>query len=143
MASISGTILAVCSCTVLPLFAGIYAHWAPGSGRASAFLYAGPAINVLAIVLTARDPGRELGLARAVGAIVFSVVIGLGCTRSFATTSERAQAAARAAAAAGGRPLWQTGLLFAALIALLVMRDLEQRGATRASGRGLRGEVVA
>ncbi|HPV38541.1 MAG TPA: permease, partial [Candidatus Hydrogenedentes bacterium] len=73
VASVSGAILAVCSCTVLPLFAGIYRMGA-GLGPATAFLYSGPAINVLAIVLTARVLGVELGIARAVGAIVFSVV---------------------------------------------------------------------
>lgn len=76
IASISGTILAVCSCTVLPLFAGIYKRGA-GLGPAIAFLYSGPAINVLAIILTARILGWQLGLARAIGAIIFSVVIGL------------------------------------------------------------------
>ncbi|OQA92474.1 MAG: putative permease [Elusimicrobia bacterium ADurb.Bin231] len=76
VASVSGTILAVCSCTVLPLFSGIYKRGA-GLGPAIAFLYSGPAINVLAIILTARILGWELGLARAVGAVVFSIVIGL------------------------------------------------------------------
>jgi len=76
VASVSGTILAVCSCTVLPLFSGIYKRGA-GLGPAIAFLYSGPAINVLAIILTARILGWQLGLARAVGAVVFSVVIGL------------------------------------------------------------------
>ena len=76
VASCSGTILAVCSCTILPLFAGIYRMGA-GLGPASAFLYSGPAINILAIILTARVLGPQLGLARAVGAVLFSVVIGL------------------------------------------------------------------
>ncbi|OPL14972.1 MAG: permease [Firmicutes bacterium ML8_F2] len=76
VASVSGIILAVCSCTVLPLFSGIYRRGA-GIGPAVAFLYSGPAINILAIVLTARVLGWELGMARAVGAIVFAVVIGL------------------------------------------------------------------
>jgi uncharacterized protein len=76
VASVSGVILAVCSCTVLPLFSGIYRRGA-GLGPACAFLYSGPAINVLAIVLTARVLGWELGLARAVGAVIFAVVIGL------------------------------------------------------------------
>ncbi len=76
VASVSGTILAVCSCTVLPLFSGIYKRGA-GLGPAIAFLYSGPAINVLAIVLTARILGWQLGLARAIGAVMFSVVIGL------------------------------------------------------------------
>jgi hypothetical protein len=76
VASVSGTILAVCSCTVLPLFAGIYARGA-GIGPATAFLYSGPAINVLAITLTAKILGWQLGLARAIGAIVFAIITGL------------------------------------------------------------------
>ncbi len=76
VASVSGTILAVCSCTVLPLFAGIYTRGA-GIGPATAFLYSGPAINVLAISLTAKILGWQMGLARAVGAVLFAVVTGL------------------------------------------------------------------
>jgi len=76
VASVSGTILAVCSCTVLPLFAGIYSRGA-GIGPATAFLYSGPAINVLAIILTARILGASMGIARAVGAISFSIIIGI------------------------------------------------------------------
>jgi len=76
VASVSGTVLAVCSCTVLPLFAGIHTRGA-GIGPATAFLYSGPAINVLAIILTARVLGWQIGLARAIGAVVFSVVAGL------------------------------------------------------------------
>lgn len=76
VASVSGTVLSVCSCTVLPLFAGIYTRGA-GIGPATAFLYSGPAINVLAVVLTARILGWELGLARAIGAVVFAVLSGL------------------------------------------------------------------
>lgn len=76
VASVSGAILAVCSCTILPLFAGIHKRGA-GLGPAIAFLYSGPAINILAIVYSARLLGLDLGLARAIGAVVFSVVIGL------------------------------------------------------------------
>src|SRR3989339_855217 len=76
VASVSGTVLAVCSCTVLPIFAGIYQRGA-GLGPATAFLYSGPAINVLAIILTARVLGMEIGIARAVGAISFAVMIGV------------------------------------------------------------------
>jgi len=76
VASVSGTVLAVCSCTVLPLFAGIYVRGA-GIGPATAFLYSGPAINVMAIVLTARVLGWQLGLARAIGAVFFAVIAGL------------------------------------------------------------------
>jgi len=75
-AAVSGTILAVCSCTVLPIFKGIYKKGA-GIGPAVAFLYSGPAVNVLAVVLTAKVLGLQLGIARAVGAVVFAVVIGL------------------------------------------------------------------
>ena len=76
VASVSGAILAVCSCTILPLFAGIYSRGA-GLGPAMAFVYSGPAINILAVVLTARILGPQMGLARAIGAVLFSVVIGL------------------------------------------------------------------
>jgi len=76
VASVSGTILAVCSCTVLPLFAGIYTRGA-GIGPATAFLYSGPAVNVLAITLTAKILGWQLGVARAVGAVIFAIVTGL------------------------------------------------------------------
>ncbi len=76
VASVSGSVLAVCSCTVLPLFAGIYTRGA-GIGPSTAFLYSGPAINILAIVLTAKVLGPELGIARAVGAVIFSVAVGL------------------------------------------------------------------
>jgi uncharacterized membrane protein YraQ (UPF0718 family) len=76
VAAVSGTVLAVCSCTVLPLFAGIYKRGA-GLGPAVAFLYSGPAINVLAIILTGRILGWQMGLARAVGAVLFAIVIGL------------------------------------------------------------------
>ncbi|MCI4453736.1 MAG: permease [Thermodesulfobacterium sp.] len=76
VASVSGTILAVCSCTVLPIFAGIYLRGA-GIGPATTFLYSGPAINVLAIVLTAKILGSDLGLARALGSILGSIIIGL------------------------------------------------------------------
>ncbi|MCJ7508568.1 MAG: permease, partial [candidate division Zixibacteria bacterium] len=76
VASVSGGILAVCSCTILPLFAGIHKRGA-GLGPAIAFLYSGPAINILAIVYTARLLGYDLGIARAIGAIFFSIIIGL------------------------------------------------------------------
>ncbi|WP_417913447.1 permease [Candidatus Electronema sp. TJ] len=123
VASVSGTILAVCSCTVLPLFAGIYRMGA-GLGPASAFLYSGPAINVLSIVLTARVLGLELGIARAVGAIGFSVVIGLLMALIF-RKEEAAKAAARMALPAeeAGRPLWQTALYFAAMVGILVFAN--------------------
>jgi uncharacterized membrane protein YraQ (UPF0718 family) len=123
VASVSGTILAVCSCTVLPLFAGIYRMGA-GLGPASAFLYSGPAINVLAIVLTARILGLEMGIARAVGAVVFSVVIGL--LMHFIFRKEETQRHANAQTvphSTDGRPLWKTALYFASMIGILVFAN--------------------
>ncbi|MDY6823668.1 MAG: permease [Thermodesulfobacteriota bacterium] len=93
VASVSGTILAVCSCTVLPLFAGIYSRGA-GIGPATAFLYSGPAINVLAIVFTARVLGWQLGLARAIGAIIFAAVVGLSMHFIFRKDDEQRTAGA-------------------------------------------------
>ncbi len=123
VASVSGTILAVCSCTVLPLFAGIYRMGA-GLGPAIAFLYSGPAINVLAIVLTARILGMELGIARAVGAIAFSLVIGLAMHFIY-RKEENAKAAAQIAMPDDktGRPLWQTALYFASMVGILVFAN--------------------
>jgi uncharacterized membrane protein YraQ (UPF0718 family) len=123
VASVSGTILAVCSCTVLPLFAGIYRMGA-GLGPATAFLYSGPAINVLAIILTARVLGPRLGLARAVGAIVFAVVIGLLMHLIF-RREEVAKADAQMIMPEPevARPLWQNGIYFAAMVAILVFAN--------------------
>ena len=123
VASVSGTILAVCSCTVLPLFAGIYRMGA-GLGPACAFLYSGPAINVLAIVLTAKVLGPSLGVARAVGAILFSVVIGLLRHLIFRREeAEKAKTAATMPEAEPTRPLWQTALYFAAMVGILVFAN--------------------
>lgn len=120
VASVSGTILAVCSCTILPLFAGIYQRGA-GLGPATAFLYSGPAINVLAIVLTARILGVALGAARAAGAILFSIVIGLLMHFFFREEEQaKAQAAIHMPAPAEERPLWQTILYFATMVGILV-----------------------
>ncbi len=123
VASVSGTILAVCSCTVLPLFAGIYRMGA-GLGPATAFLYSGPAINVLAIILTARILGLELGIARAIGAILFSVVIGLIMQIVF-RREEQEKMAAQAAMPEPEttRPLWQTAVYFATMVAILVFAN--------------------
>jgi hypothetical protein len=120
VASVSGTLLAVCSCTVLPLFAGIYRMGA-GLGPATAFLYSGPAINVLAIVLTARVLGLELGIARAVGAILFSIVIGLIMHFLF-LKEERAKASAQMVLpeAEAAHPLWQNAIFFASMVGILV-----------------------
>lgn len=134
VASVSGTILAVCSCTVLPLFSGIYRRGA-GIGPATAFLYSGPAINVLAIILTARVLGMELGVARAVGAVVFSVVIGLAM--HFIFLQEEREKAKNAADFASGddeeaRPLWKNGLYFASMVGILVFANWS--GAARGEG---------
>jgi uncharacterized membrane protein YraQ (UPF0718 family) len=121
VASVSGTVLAVCSCTVLPLFAGIYTRGA-GIGPATAFLYSGPAINVLAIVLTARILGWELGLARAIGAIVFAIITGVLMAFIF-----RKDDAERAAGEiylpdddGNGRSLTQEALFMLTLVLILI-----------------------
>lgn len=120
VASVSGTILAVCSCTVLPLYAGIAKRGA-GVGPATAFLYSGPAVNVLAIILTARVLGFELGLARAVGAVSFSVVIGLLMAVLFKDEAPAAGPDPFASADDdGGRPLWQEAAYFLAMVAVMV-----------------------
>lgn len=124
VAAVSGTILAVCSCTVLPLFAGIHKRGA-GLGPATAFLYSGPAINALAIILTARVLGLELGIARAVGAVVFAIVIGLLMHLLFRREEEeRAKAAAvMPEALEPARRLWQDGLYFGAMLGFLVFAN--------------------
>lgn len=126
VASISGSILAVCSCTVLPLFAGIWRMGA-GLGPATAFLYSGPAINVLAIVLTASVLGPELGAARALGAIGFSIIIGLTMhliyRKEESQRSEQAVATPQEEEEEDDRPLWQTAIYFAAMIGVLVFAN--------------------
>lgn len=123
VASVSGTILAVCSCTVLPLFAGIYRMGA-GLGPACAFLYSGPAINVLAIILTARVLGLELGVARAVGAIVFSVIIGFAMHFIFRREEmEKADTQAEMPESEVSRPLWQNTIFFAVMVGVLVFAN--------------------
>jgi len=121
VASVSGAILAVCSCTVLPLFAGIYTRGA-GIGPATAFLYSGPAINVLAIILTARILGWQLGLARAIGAVLFAVITGLLMAFIF-----RKEDAARAAGEMylpeeeeRGRTLGQDAVFMLTLVLILI-----------------------
>ncbi len=123
VASVSGTILAVCSCTILPLFSGIYRMGA-GLGPACAFLYSGPAINILAIVLTARILGLELGIARAVGAVLFSILIGLLMHLIF-RDEEEAKAAAQMAMPEPEvkRNLLQNGLYFASMVGILVFAN--------------------
>ena len=124
VASTSGTVLAVCSCSVLPMFAGIYRVGA-GLGPAAAFLYAGPAINVMAIFLTARVLGFELGIARVIGAVLFAVVIGLLMSFIFRKDEQdRTDAAMQLPdPPPAKRSLWQTTLFFVAMIASLVFSD--------------------
>ncbi|MCX7703742.1 MAG: permease [Planctomycetota bacterium] len=125
VASVSGSILAVCSCTVLPLFAGIYKNGA-GIGPATTFLYAGPAINVLAIILTARILGLELGVARAVGAVLFSIVIGLLMHLIFSKEEKKRVASAQSFAIVEEekvRALWKTALYFAVMVGILVFAN--------------------
>ncbi|MFZ1729111.1 MAG: permease [Bacteroidota bacterium] len=128
IASVSGTVLAVCSCTILPLFSSIHKRGA-GLGPAIAFLYSGPAINILAIILTARILGFELGLARVIGAVSFSIVIGLLMALIF-RKEEREKAAAQLSVPVieDGRPLWQTSLHFFALVGVLVFANWGKPG---------------
>jgi len=120
VASVSGTILAVCSCTILPLFAGIWKRGA-GLGPAVAFLYSGPAINILAIVLTARVLGLAIGIGRAVGAVVFSIVIGLLMYLIFRKEEQaKAEAAMMMPEPEVERPLWQNVTYFASMVGILV-----------------------
>ncbi len=124
VASVSGTILAVCSCTVLPLFSGIYKRGA-GLGPAIAFLYSGPAINVLAIILTARILGWQLGLGRAIGAVIFSIVIGLFMHLIF-LKEERARHAngdVQFGEVKASRPLWKDIVYFFSMVAILVFAN--------------------
>jgi uncharacterized membrane protein YraQ (UPF0718 family) len=121
VAAVSGTVLAVCSCTVLPLFGGIYRRGA-GLGPAVTFLYSGPAINVLAIVYSARLLGYDIGIARAVGAVLFSIVIGLIMAAIYRKEESKKDTTAfdMLAADTGGKRLWQQLLFFGILVGILV-----------------------
>ena len=122
VASVAGIILAVCSCSVLPMFAGIYGAGA-GLGPASAFLYSGPAINVMAIFLSGRVLGVDIGVARALGAVVFAVIIGLIMAGVFRHSEKKRFEAAPIMDVPTGRPLWKTTLFFLAMILFLVFSD--------------------
>lgn len=125
VASVSGAILAVCSCTVLPIFKGIYKKGA-GLGPAIAFLYSGPAINVLAIVLSAKVFGLRLGIARTAGAILFSIIIGWLMAVIYRKDDEQRAADARLFnyhLEAESRTLGQTALFMASMIGILVFAN--------------------
>jgi len=126
VASVSGTILAVCSCTVLPLFGGIYKRGA-GIGPAVAFLYSGPAINVLAIVYTARLLGYDLGVARFIGAVAFSIVIGLIMATIY-RREEREKVAQTLAmpGVADSKSGWKLIIYFVLLVSILIFGASKQ-----------------
>ncbi|MBU3926913.1 MAG: permease, partial [Bacteroidetes bacterium] len=134
VAAVSGTVLAVCSCTILPLFSSIHKRGA-GLGPAIAFLYSGPAINILAIILTARILGFEMGVARVVGAVTFSVAIG-----SFMALIYRKEEKEKRIEQLNfpiieeKRPMWQTSLHFFTLVLILVFANWGQPAADETSG---------
>ena len=138
--AVSGAILAVCSCTVLPLFAGIYKRGA-GLGPAIAFLYSGPAINILAIILTGRILGIQFGLARAIGAVVFAVVIGVAMQFLFRKEEAQKQEAAMAAPLPeGGKPIWMTAIPVSLMILILVFANWGKPGSV--SVETIAGETI-
>lgn len=123
VASVSGGILAVCSCTVLPLFAGIYRMGA-GLGPATTFLYSGPAINVMAVILTANVLGIEIGIARAVGAVVFSIFIGILMQFIFRKEElDKANAQIAMPDDENARPLWKNVIYFGLMVAILIFSN--------------------
>jgi hypothetical protein len=123
VAAVSGTILAVCSCTVLPLFSSIHKRGA-GLGPAIAFLYSGPAINILAIILTARILGLEMGVARIIGAVSFSVLIGLSMAFIYRKEEKaKKEEQMNITAPPEKRPMWQTSLHFFTLVLILVFAN--------------------
>lgn len=123
VASLSGTILAVCSCTILPLFSSIHKRGA-GLGPAITFLYSGPAINILAIILTARILGLEMGIARTIGAVVFSVVIGLAMSLIYRKEEKiKKENQMNIVLPPEKRPMWQTSFHFFILVLILVFAN--------------------
>lgn len=134
VASVSGTILAVCSCTILPLFSSIHKRGA-GLGPAVAFLYSGPAINILAIILTARILGFEMGVARTIGAVVFAVVIGLAMSFIYRKEEKaKAEEQVNFPNVPEKRPLWQTATHFFILVLILVFANWGRPGEDITSG---------
>ena len=134
VASVSGTILAVCSCTILPLFSSIHKRGA-GLGPAIAFLYSGPAINILAIILTARILGFEMGVARIIGAVVFAVVIGSAMSLIY-RKEERVKREEQISFPdmPEKRPMWQTAFHFFTLVLILVFANWGKPGSDVTSG---------
>ena len=123
VASVSGTILAVCSCTILPLFSSIHKRGA-GLGPAIAFLYSGPAINILAIILTARILGFEMGLARTIGAVTFSILIGTIMSLIYRKEEKvRKEEQMNIVPPPEKRPMWQTSFHFFTLVLILVFAN--------------------
>lgn len=123
VAAVSGGILAVCSCTILPLFTSIYKRGA-GLGPAIAFLYSGPAISVLSIILTARILGVEMGIARVVGAVLFSIVIGLAMAFIFRKEEKvKKEQQMNIIPPPEKRPMWQTAFHFFTLVLILVFAN--------------------
>lgn len=123
VAAVSGTILAVCSCTILPLFSSIHKRGA-GLGPAIAFLYSGPAINILAIILTARILGFEMGVARTIGAVSFSVIIGVAMSLIYRKEEKvKKEQQMNIAPIPEKRPLWQTSFHFFTLVIILVFAN--------------------
>jgi len=123
VAAFSGTMLAVCSCTILPLFSSIHKRGA-GLGPAVAFLYSGPAINILAIILTARILGVEMGVARIIGAVAFSVVIGIIMSLIYRKEEqEKREAQMNIPLPPEKRPVWQTAFHFFTLIFILIFAN--------------------
>ena len=122
IASLSGTILAVCSCTILPLFSSIHKRGA-GLGPAITFLYSGPAINILAIILTARILGFELGIARIIGAVIFSVIIGIIMSLIYRKEEKERAEKMDFPDIKGDRPLWQISYHFFVLVLILVFAN--------------------
>lgn len=123
VAAVSGTILAVCSCTILPLFSSIHKRGA-GLGPAIAFLYSGPAINILAIILTARILGFEMGLARTIGAVLFSVVIGITMSLIYHKEEKaKREEQMNIMVPPEKRPMWQTAFHFFTLVLILVFAN--------------------
>ena len=122
IASLSGTILAVCSCTILPLFSSIHKRGA-GLGPAITFLYSGPAINILAIILTARILGFELGIARIIGAVIFSVLIGIIMSLIYRKEEKERAEKMDFPDIKEERPLWQISYHFFVLVLILVFAN--------------------